>query len=95
MKTLTIADDFRARIQSFGARQPTFFFCIYGGFYKIEQLRCTPREYGLSEILRAANDALPDESHAVGKIANNADADRGFFEQKQGCFSQDGKTGDF
>ena len=24
-----IADGFRARIQSFGARQPTFFFCIY------------------------------------------------------------------
>ena len=26
-----------------------------------------------------------DESHAVGKIANNADADRGFFEQKWGA----------
>ena len=39
-------------------------------------------EYGLSAILRAANDAVPDESHAVGKIANNADADRGFFERK-------------
>ena len=33
-------------------------------------------------ILRVANDALPDESLAVGKIANNADADRGFSEQK-------------
>ena len=77
-----IADGFRARIQSFGARQPTFFFCIYGGFYKIDRLRCTPREYGLSEILRVVNDALPDESHAVGKIANNADADRSFFEPK-------------
>ena len=39
-------------------------------------------EYGLSAILRVANDAVPDESHAVGKIANNADADRGFFERK-------------
>ena len=77
-----IADGFRARIQSFGARQPTFFFCIYGGFYKIEQLRCTPREYGLSAILSVSNDAMPDESHAVGKIANNADADRDFFEPK-------------
>ena len=77
-----IADGFRARIQSFGARQPTFFFCIYGGFYKIDQLRCTPKEYGLSAILRVANDAVTDESHAVGKIANNADADRGFFERK-------------
>jgi len=36
----------------------------------------------LSAILRIANDALPDESRTVGKIANNADADRGFFEQK-------------
>lgn len=77
-----IADGFRARIQSFGARQPTFFFCIYGGFYKIDQLRCTPREYGLSAILRVANDALPDESIAVGNFANNADADRGFFSEK-------------
>ena len=79
-----IADGFRARIQSFGARQPTFFFCIYGGFYKIEQLRCTPREYGLSAILSASNDAMPDESHAVGKIANNADADRGFLAKNRG-----------
>jgi hypothetical protein len=71
-----------ARIQSFGAHQQPFFFCIYGGFYKIDQLRCTPREYGLSGILRVANDAVPDESRAVGKNANNADADRGFFEQK-------------
>ena len=77
-----IADGFRARIQSFGARQPTFFFCIYGGFYKIDRLRCSPTEYGLSAILRAANDAMLDESRAVGKIANNADADRGFFERK-------------
>ena len=51
-------------------------------FYKIDQLRCTPREYGLSGILRVANDAVPDESRAVGKNANNADADRGFFEPK-------------
>ena len=74
-----IADEFGSCIQGFGARQPTFFFCIYGGFYKIEPLRCTPREYGLSAILRVANDALPDESLAVGKNANNVDADRGFF----------------
>ena len=79
---MMIADEFRAWIRSFGARQPTFFFCIYGGFYKIDQLRCTPREYGLSAILRVANGALPDESRAVGKNANNTDADRGFFEQK-------------
>ena len=52
-------------------------------------------EYGLSAILRAANDAVPDESRAVGKIANNADADRGFFERKQGFFLQDGKIGGF
>ena len=41
--------------------------------------------YGLSEIERAANDALSDESHAVGKIANNADADRGFLSQNRGA----------
>ena len=46
------------------------------------ELRCTPTEYGLLAIVRVTNDAMPDESHAVGKIANNADADRGFFEQK-------------
>ena len=67
-------------------RTPTDFFLLhYGGFYKIEQLRCTPREYGLSAILSASNDAMPDESHAVGKIANNADADRGFLSQNRGA----------
>ena len=71
--------------RGFGARQPTFFFCIYGGFYKIDQLRCTPKEHRLSAILREANDVVPDNSHAVGKIANNADADRGFFEQNRGA----------
>ena len=45
--------------------------------------------------MRVANDALPDERRAVGKIANNADADRGFFERKQGFFLQDGKIGVF
>ena len=39
-------------------------------------------EYGLSAILRVANDALPDESLTVGKNANNVDADRGFFKPK-------------
>ena len=73
----------------------TFFFCYYGDFQSMAELRCTPREYELLPILRAVNDALPDESLAVGNFANNADADRGFFEQKQGCFSQNGKTGGF
>ena len=59
------------------------------------ELRCTPRKYGLLPILRAVNDAQPDERSLVGIFANNADADRGFFEQKQGCFSQNGKIGDF
>ena len=73
----------------------TFFFRYYGDFQSMAELRCTPREYGLSAIVRATNDALNDESSFVGKIANNADADRGFFERKWGCFSQDEKTGDF
>jgi len=42
--------------------------------------------------LRAVNDALPDVSHAVGKIANNADADRGFFEQKWGVLLTERKN---
>ena len=62
--------------------KPTFSSAFMAFFYKIDQLRCTPREYGLSGILRVANDAVPDESRAVGKNANNADADRGFFEPK-------------
>ena len=46
------------------------------------ELRCLPTEYGLSAIIRVANDPLPDESFSAGKFANNADADRGFFEHK-------------
>ena len=44
---------------------------------------------------RRGKQPVPDESHAVGKIANNTDADRGFFERKWGCFSRDGKIGGF
>ena len=65
------------------------FFHFYNDFQSMAELRCTPREYKLLPILRAVNDALPDESLAVGNFANNADADRGFFEQKWGCFPQD------
>lgn len=72
-----------------------FFFCYYGDFQSMAELRCTPREYRVLAILRVANDAVPDESRAVGIIANNADEDRGFFEQKQGCFSHNGKIGGF
>ena len=64
-------------------------------FFRIADLRCTPREYGSLPILRAVNDAVPDESLAVGNFANSAEADRGFFEQKWGCFSRDGKIGGF
>jgi hypothetical protein len=45
--------------------------------------------------LGAVNDAVPDESHAVGNFANNADEDRGFFERKWGRFLKDGKIGGF
>ena len=45
-------------------------------------LRCTSWEYGLLPILRAVNDAQPDESRSAQNFANNADEDRGFFEQK-------------
>ena len=72
-----------------------FFFRFYGDFQSMAELRCTPTEYGVSAILRSVKDALPDESIAVGNFANNADADRGFFEQKWGCFSRNGKTGGF
>ena len=58
------------------------FFRFYSDFQSMAELRCTPREYKLLPILRAVNDALPDESLAVGNFANNADADRGFFEPK-------------
>ena len=47
-------------------------------------LRCTPWKYGLLPILRAVNDAQPDESHSVGNFANNTDEDQGFFEQNGG-----------
>ena len=73
----------------------TFFFRYYGDFQSMAELRCTPKEFGLSAILRVVNDAQPDKSHSVGKNANNTDADRGFFEPKWGCFSQDGKIGGF
>ena len=52
-------------------------------------------EYVISAIVRVTNDALPDESHTIGKIANNADEDRGFFERKWGRFLKDGKIGGF
>jgi len=64
----------------------TFFFCYYGDFQSMAELRCTPREDGLLPILRAVNDAQPDERSSVRNFANNADEDRGFFEQKQGSF---------
>ena len=54
-------------------------------------LQCTPKEYGLLTIVGAVNDAQPDESSSVGNFENNADEDRGFFEQKWECFSRDGK----
>ena len=73
----------------------TFFFRYYGDFQSMAELRCTPREYGLLPILRVVNDTQPDESRSVGNFANNADEDRGFFEQKQGCLSRNGKTGGF
>ncbi len=60
------------------------FFCYYDDFQSMAELRCTPKEYRLLPFLRAVNDALPDESLAVWNFANNADADRGFFEQKRG-----------
>ena len=34
--------------------------------------------------MRASNDELPDESRAVGKIANNVDEDRDFFGENRG-----------
>ena len=82
-------------IEASAQGKPTFFFCYYGDFQSMAELRCTPREYEILPILRAVNDAQPDESRAVGKIANNADEDRGFFEQKRGCFSRNRKTGGF
>ena len=71
------------------------FFRFYGDFQSMAELRCTPTDYGLSAILRAVNDAQLDAGSSVGKFANSADEDRGFFEQKWGCFSRDGKIGGF
>ena len=51
-------------------------------YLRFTHLRCTPTEYGLLPILRAVNDAQPDENHFVGNFSNNADADRGFFCEK-------------
>ena len=82
-------------IEASAQGKPTFFFCYYGDFQSMAELRCTPREYELLPILRAVNDAQPDASLAVGNFANNADADRGFFAQKQGFFSRNGKIGGF
>ena len=82
-------------IEAWAHGKRLLFFRFYGDFQSMSELRCTPTEYGLLAILRAVNDAQPDESHAVGNFANNADADRGFFEKKQGCFSHNGKTGGF
>ena len=83
------------KIEASAHGKSTFFFCYYGDFQSMSELRCTPREYGLLPILRAVNDAQPDASLAVGNFANSADEDRGFFEQKWGCFSRNGKTGGF
>ena len=58
------------------------FFRFYGDFQSMAELRCTPTDYGLSAILRAVNDAVPDKSHSVKNFANNTDADRGFFAEK-------------
>ena len=48
-------------------------------------LRCTPWEYGLLPILRAVNDAQPDESRSAQNFANNADEDRGFLSKNRGA----------
>ena len=63
-----------------------FPLCLISAHFLLNmQLRCTPREYSFLPILRVTNDALPDESSSVGNFANNADADRGFFEQNGGA----------
>ena len=83
------------KIEASAHGKSTFFFCYYGEFQSMAELRCTPMEYGISAIVRVTNDAQPDESSSVGNFANNADEDRGFFEQKWGCFSRNGKIGGF
>ena len=65
-----------------GHRKRLLFFRFYGGFQNMAKLRCTPTEFGLLPILRSVNDSLPNASSPVGNFANNADEDRGFFEQK-------------
>ena len=63
-----------------------FPLCLISAHFLLNMvLRCTPTEYGHSAILRAVNDAQLDESSSVGNLANNADADRGFFEQNGGA----------
>ena len=96
MKTdVGFKNGFDGKIEVSPHRNRLLFFCYYGDFQSMAELRCTSREYKLLPILRAVNDAQPDESPSVGNFANSADEDRGFFEQKQGYFSQDGKTGGF
>ena len=46
---------------------------------------------GSLAILRPVSDAAPNERSHVGNFVNNADEDRGFFEQKWGYFSRNGK----
>lgn len=68
------------------------FFCFYGGFQSMAELRCTPRECRLLAILIAVNDAQPDERSLVGIFANNADEDRGFLGQKWGVLLTERKN---
>ena len=69
-------------IKASGHRKRLLFFRFYGGFQNMAKLRCAPTEYGFLAILGAVSDALPDARSTIGKFANNADEDRGFFEQK-------------
>ncbi|MGM9684025.1 MAG: hypothetical protein ACI3XQ_10560, partial [Eubacteriales bacterium] len=68
------------------------FLCFYDEFQSVVQVRCTPKEYGNLAILRVTNDAVSNESLTIGKIANNADADRGFLSEKRVCLSQNEKA---
>lgn len=83
MKTdVGFKNGFDGKFETSAHGKSTFFFCYYGDFQSMAELRCTPREYGLLPILRAVNDAQPDASLAVGNFANSADEDRGFFSEK-------------
>ena len=82
-------------IEAWAHGKRLLFFRFYGDFQIMAKLRCTPNEYRLLAILRAVNDAQLDAGSSVGKFANSADEDRGFFEQKWGCFSRNGKIGGF